>query len=1375
MLAEDSTICALADALAPRCPVSGGDGDDAPPGKRCRVLSSESSDGSDQGGSPTLRPPAPATESQVASQPSGGLRIASSDSESECDARAEDAVGHGPKRWMVGLRSGLWIHQRHAPLEEQSQVLLGNVVANLSRLPIQLAKTVHRTLWPKCEDTRKTGGGSWRDTLCSAVLAIPRQYMLDAYQKLRHHKWVPAEPFGRCPRRSCQNHHGDSGPIRSEGGRNLAIMKVLVREALALSSGGGNEQDYERAVARLVLHGVDVGDKYHVGSHICPDVEILAMQMVRSAVADALRTPLRGTGIASCASIVADTVSIGARNFSRHETLCIVGWQHAHPISGRLMCTLVAIGSQGARHSGEHTKDLMAKLLEGAPLNFSRKRMRQIVVVIGGDGAMTIGGEDHKHQSTSTCELLYRWIFPQTLPGQELTHWDLFHRDETAGTWATKQSGLAVEVLDVAQVVLQLFGVGQGRVLFRGIAEFLNDGSEHSYSQQGSESNRTLKPAEGHAATRPLAHGFKTAETLYRNYRVIHLGLEARTAQARGVNGIAKQGSQTIEKMVGVARRVCAIDFVTFLVLYRDLHSHTLKPFANRTQDPAAEAVEMQLACNATMEKLRHAQDTLVVAKRLLYVMVLATGYIGPDDVTAFWSAHRFSRVGRVFPSWLRHIGEIVWNQRFQGCGLVYVPGPSEADGKHWLVHPRCQCGTMRTRPPRVRLIPRVVRRPCACYQAHCKTLVCKCASGTMVSNEPDKSRLLRTSVKIRRQGVRHTRAMLVPEWTGETFPGRADAIDGPLLSVAPRFALRPLESAAPIHLQGVSRWNTNPRVPRCRYTATSFLGRYLQVVVAFDAATKLLEALLSMLGCYFGSRGANKTMRDLLHAISVFWDWDALLKSMPTKETLHALLDALRILRPSMEFTLWPPPGCFAYAERKWPTDNQMLKQFVLLRRRVVRRLGKASFKRKIMEPVSAVVAFVPRPAPHIYLALWPRFRTRTGRRATGRSRILVLVAAFMFPSRSCEAALMRVRVAELYVPGLGYRLDRRCKRARPSLLSVGSVLGLLTPGFEGQLARVLSAEHKVNLRQLAASFDTDPTWHAPDSGHHCYHMILVGHRLRFLLPPETCVESWGGQLHHLYRAQNNLRPWRYSARLFLAEQHVQCTGGVHDEALVHAIAEYFVDELGKKPVRARSFVAARCAPTALAVRQRDRSSWPLAPTALSTSRAELVALQEPTALDPALGKHLASRFERAAMPDSSGVVRPLRSDTGAKLVQAPAMAKLLLKDVTRSVFRERLVAWLATPSAAEWKRQRAAMGDPDAQVRCSVATWVPSLTTACVHVLFLGGGSGLASLDPALPLPMSNNMFRLLAPRFKKKNKRQKIKTSTNRTFCIPQVDDE
>ena len=46
--------------------------------------------------------------------------------------------------------------------------------------------------------------------------------------------------------------------------------------------------------------------------------------------------------------------------------------------------------------------------------------------------------------------------------------------------------------------------------------------------------------------------------------------------------------------------------------------------------------------------------------------------------------------------------------------------------------------------------------------------------------------------------------------------------------------------------------------------------------VLALKEATGPIDAFLTMFGLYFVSRGTNKTMRDLLGAVAVFWDWRA-------------------------------------------------------------------------------------------------------------------------------------------------------------------------------------------------------------------------------------------------------------------------------------------------------------------------------------------------------------------------------------------------------------------------------------------------------------------------------------------------------------------
>ena len=54
-------------------------------------------------------------------------------------------------------------------------------------------------------------------------------------------------------------------------------------------------------------------------------------------------------------------------------------------------------------------------------------------------------------------------------------------------------------------------------------------------------------------------------------------------------------------------------------------------------------------------------------------------------------------------------------------------------------------------------------------------------------------------------------------------------------------------------------------------------------------------------------------------------------------------------------------------------------------------------------------------------------------------------------------------------------------------------------------------------------------------------------------------------------------------------------------------------------------------------------------------------------------------------------------RDGSGVKLLRSPAIAKPLLSDVTRSVFRGRLTSWLSTPEAAAWREQRKSLDHPD------------------------------------------------------------------------------
>ena len=105
--------------------------------------------------------------------------------------------------------------------------------------------------------------------------------------------------------------------------------------------------------------------------------------------------------------------------------------------------------------------------------SLSGARLRSSLVSVGGDGAEVSGGPGARHSSSAAADKLYQTVFP----GAELvlTDWDVFHRGEIAGRRAVGKVGLCMEIFDVGQMMLQLFGVGAGRFLHRQIAEPLND------------------------------------------------------------------------------------------------------------------------------------------------------------------------------------------------------------------------------------------------------------------------------------------------------------------------------------------------------------------------------------------------------------------------------------------------------------------------------------------------------------------------------------------------------------------------------------------------------------------------------------------------------------------------------------------------------------------------------------------------------------------------------------------------------------------------------------------------------------------------------------------------------------------------------------
>ena len=93
--------------------------------------------------------------------------------------------------------------------------------------------------------------------------------------------------------------------------RASSALKVRVREAMSVAHWGEPDTAYERQMARLQLHGLELGTKYR-SPHFVLSAEHLAAVASQARTADALNRNLASLGIPSDLNLIFDGVSIGA-------------------------------------------------------------------------------------------------------------------------------------------------------------------------------------------------------------------------------------------------------------------------------------------------------------------------------------------------------------------------------------------------------------------------------------------------------------------------------------------------------------------------------------------------------------------------------------------------------------------------------------------------------------------------------------------------------------------------------------------------------------------------------------------------------------------------------------------------------------------------------------------------------------------------------------------------------------------------------------------------------------------------------------------------------------------------------------------------------
>ena len=256
---------------------------------------------------------------------------------------------------------------------------------------------------------------------------------------------------------------------------------------------------------------------------------------------------LPGLGIPSDFALLANPVSLGVGVRARNDTLCVLCLCVASRWTGKLYTPLHSAPAMpvGA-HGGDRLADLMLKSMFSHPAQWGVRAMRSRCAAISGDGALCEGGPEHRHSSTAAAERLWKMLYPDcealssgggdpscggVSPDDDpsgggvsphaagrpptCTVWDPFHRVDLAAWRAIRQVPLAAKVFDVARQLDYLFGQSEGVLIFRGVAEFLNERPHQMRAPGG---------------TRKVGYLSGTPGALLENLKVVMASLHARVA-----------------------------------------------------------------------------------------------------------------------------------------------------------------------------------------------------------------------------------------------------------------------------------------------------------------------------------------------------------------------------------------------------------------------------------------------------------------------------------------------------------------------------------------------------------------------------------------------------------------------------------------------------------------------------------------------------------------------------------------------------------------------------------------------------------------------------------------------------------------------------
>ena len=1032
------------------------------------------------------------------------------------------------------------------PLEKQAQLLIANVVASLSGAPRKFLSSMAE-VFLSVKDQLAYGGKGLLWKLGSKLLGVTVYRVQSCHKTMQANLWRPVSPRPwRLDQRTGEiASNAEEHPVGVSTGPTEDVDRTLltvVRTAVASVVEGNSFLAYERQLQRLRLSDATIGTKY-CDRRFVTEVISLSSLVLRQLDAYDYSHSLPGLGIPSDFAILADPVSIGMEVRAKHDVLLVMCLSLVSRHTGTIYCPMFAAPPMPfGSHSGNAMAELMLQTLADHPCGWGLQVLRSRCSALCGDGALCIGGPEHRHKSSDAVGKMWTMVHSDAAvvayPDQRTAEipqccvWDPFHRADNAGWRAIRAVPLATLVFDISKQLDSLFAQSEGVLLFRGVAKYLDE-TPHAIRAPG--------------GTRKIAYLSGTPSSIVENYRIILAALHGRVAWVK-----AGHRNQSITSLEELGQTLSDPKFVSFTLLLSDILTMVVRPFAKQMQA----ALEPAVFQNATHTLRKMILDSLLLVaqfRKLLRVVCLCRQHAPVQDLRCMVEAF-LSKRGQKFAVFADHILGIVCPEApvggddtaaplFRNTRLA-IPPQVKDRSQTMCLGPHCQCSAK------------------IAYHRKLWTDACEGRAQPHVN-------LSRPKVQVRVRGssqelrvpvpVAYPQAQVRPsEFPIEAIPAR--------ISFLPR-AVPPVPNLDLTGMLRARHFTPQGHVSRCQVPHSTYLV-HDAVDEALNSASDLLKRLHAEFDKILHSVGCNNDMSALLRDSAVCWDWSFLARHPPTAAHIRAFRSVIETLRPLLIHTLYPEGAEFGGVSPNWPETDTLCGQYPVLTRRVRRA---ASGAKDVPREVRQAAADWAEAKGYEIRPLWVNcFVEQVCRHCCpGLAAVHHLRTAFAI---SCFAGLVPTEAYTVQslpcarLLNLKGKSRRQSKRARslhgkPALLP-GHVAACMI-NKKRMLVYIQARILSVNVSKVASALDSFP-WFSIGTRNSwlssAWHAARVHHRCRLLFPPDAPCERMGSFMRLAWdQRQGRASPAYVSDRLYLMQAGVACLGNERDEMILKETCRLF------------------------------------------------------------------------------------------------------------------------------------------------------------------------------------------------------------------------